>query len=593
MKQTFYGTGSLRRMRRRLYRIGMMKFFRRIISPPRFEGDPEKTRNAELLNAVSWLLIVSLGVMLIFNTMHDMGLHGSVNWVLSGLMFFQVVMQIMNRRGYVRQASAILLFIGWVCLTWIASKVEGVRDVAIFGYFVIFLSAGYVLGWRAVVLFTACSILAVWILALYEWQGIYQPELGNPIRIAVDQTVLFVLSSFLIYFMLNTLTRSISEYKRELKIRHQIEGELSNEREQLSLALTAAKMETWDWDIETGAVTWSDGIEAMFGMAKGEFDGKYETYLSLVHPDDLPGLQASIDKAFSDENYDYVVAHRLVWENGDVYWLEGRGKVYRDADGKPIRMAGTVVDITERKKAEAERESLLRELEAKNTELEQFTYTVSHDLKAPLITIKGFLGYLGDDVRSGNQKRIDSDVTRIAEAVDKMHRLLNELLELSRIGRKMNTPETVPLGDLVAEVVESLQGRLQSTSVELKVAENLPVVQGDRQRLLEVIQNLVDNAVKFSANQTEPLVKIGLDGQEEGMAVIFVRDNGVGIPPEYHQRIFELFNKLDPGAEGTGVGLALVKRIIEFHGGRIWVQSEAGKGATFYFTLPETNQMSE
>ena len=563
-----------------------MNFLKQIFSPPKFANDPEKTRHAELLNAVSWLLIVSLGVMLIFNTMNDMGLHGSVNWVLGGIMLFQVVMQIMNRHGYVRLASTLLLLFGWASMTWIASVVEGVRDVAILGYFVIFLSAGYVLGWRAVMLFTTGSILAVWILALYEWRGIYQPELGNPIRIAVDQTVLFILSSFLIYFMLNTLTRSISEYKRELRIRHQIEGELSDEREQLSLALTAAKMETWDWDIETGAVSWSEGIEAMFGMGDEKIDGKYETYLSLVHPDDLPGLQDSIDKALSDENYDYVVEHRLVWQNGEVHWLEGRGKVYRNADGKPIRMAGTVVDVTGRKEAESEREYLLQELEGKNTELEQFTYTVSHDLKAPLITIKGFLGFLSEDVRSGHQKRIDSDIIRITEAVDKMHRLLNELLELSRIGRMMNTPEAVSIGDLVTEAVESLQGRLQSASVELKIAENLPVVQGDRQRLLAVIQNLIDNAVKFSADQTESLVEIGLEGQKEGMPVIFVRDNGVGIPPEHHERIFELFSKLDPGAEGTGVGLTLVKRIIEFHGGQIWVQSEAGKGATFYFTLP-------
>ncbi len=567
-----------------------MKFIQRIFSPPQFEDDPEKNRHAELLHTVSWLLIFSLGVMLAFNTMHDMGLHGSVNWILGGIMLFQVVIQIMNRHGYVRLASALLLFIGWACLTWIASKVEGVRDVAIFGYFVIFLGAGYVLGWRAVTLFTAWSILAVWVLALYEWQGMYQPELGNPIRIAVDQTVLFILSSFLIYFMLNALTRSIREYKRELKIRRQVEDELSAEKERLSFALTAAKMGTWSWNIETGTILWSDGIEAMFGMKNGEFDGKYETYLSLVHHEDLPGLQDSISKALSDESYDYVVEHRFVWQDSDFHWLEGRGKVYRNADGNPIRMAGTVVDITDRKEAEAEREQLLQNLEEKNTELEQFTYTVSHDLKAPIITIKGFLGFLGEDVRAGNQPRMDKDITRINEAVDKMHRLLNELLELSRIGRMMDAPESIPFGELVAEAVEILQGRLQASSTELVIADNLPVVQGDRRRLLEVIQNLIDNAAKFSSGRPKPLVEIGLDGVEHDMPILFVRDNGLGISPEHHERIFGLFNKLDPGTDGTGVGLALVKRIVEFHGGRIWVDSEEGLGATFYFTLPVSNQ---
>jgi len=364
------------------------------------------------------------------------------------------------------------------------------------------------------------------------------------------------------------------------------QAEISENEGRLQLALKAAKMETWSWNIETGEVVWSDKIKTMFGLGGKPFDGKYETYLSLIHPDDLPNVQNSISKALSDENYDYVVEHRLVWPHGEVRWIEGRGKVFRDESGKSIRMAGSVVDITDRKEAEVERENLIDDLAGKNTELEQFTYTVSHDLKAPIITIKGFLGFLGDDVRAGNQKRIDSDIARITEATDKMHRLLNELLELSRIGRMTNPPVLVPLGELVVEAVEILQGRLQTHPVQLTVAEDLPVVQGDRQRLLEVIQNLIDNAAKFSADQPAPSVEIGAENNEEGEPVIFVRDNGIGIPLEHHERIFGLFNKLDPAAEGTGVGLSLVKRIIEFHGGRIWVQSEAGKGAAFYFTLP-------
>jgi PAS domain S-box-containing protein len=345
-------------------------------------------------------------------------------------------------------------------------------------------------------------------------------------------------------------------------------------------------METWSWNVETGAVSWSAGIEAMFGMGEGCFDGKYETYLSLIHPDDLPVLREEIDRALSDVMYNYVVEHRLVHSNGNIHWLEGRGKVYRNADGKPIRMAGTVVDITERKQGEAERERLILELAAKNTELEQFTYTVSHDLKAPIITIKGFLGYLEEDAFGGRQERMRKDITRINEAVDKMHLLLNELLELSRIGRMMNAPETVEFRSLVDEVLELLQGRLQGKSTRVVVAENFPTVHGDRSRLLEVLQNLVDNAAKFMGSQSAPLIEIGCNGYDEGMPVFFVRDNGIGIASEHHERVFGLFNKLDPLAEGTGIGLALVKRIIEFHGGRVWVQSEVGQGTTFYFTLP-------
>jgi PAS domain S-box-containing protein len=232
------------------------------------------------------------------------------------------------------------------------------------------------------------------------------------------------------------------------------------------------------------------------------------------------------------------------------------------------------------------REKLIQELESKNVELERFTYTVSHDLKSPLVTINGFLGYLERDAETGNVERLRNDIRRIQDAVNRMHRLLGELLELSRIGRLMNQPEEIPLGDLTREVLELVHGRLDARRIAVQVQPDLPVIHGDRQRLTEVLQNLIDNAAKFMGDQVDPRVEIGQRGEEHGKPVFFVRDNGIGIAPEYHDRIFGLFNKLDTRTEGTGIGLALVKRIVEVHGGRIWVESAMGRGATFYFTLP-------
>jgi PAS domain S-box-containing protein len=233
-----------------------------------------------------------------------------------------------------------------------------------------------------------------------------------------------------------------------------------------------------------------------------------------------------------------------------------------------------------------ERKKLIDELAKKNAELEQFTYTVSHDLKSPLVTINGFLGYLEQDALSGNIERLKKDTLRIQEAVHKMQRLLNELLELSRIGRMMNAPEIVPFRDLVDETMDIVHGRLKERGVQVQIQPDLSDVYGDRPRLVEALQNLVDNAAKYMGRREEPRIIIGQRGMENEMPVFFVSDNGIGIPPEHHERIFGLFNKLDARSEGTGVGLALVKRIIEVHGGRIWVESEAGMGATFLFTLP-------
>ncbi len=235
------------------------------------------------------------------------------------------------------------------------------------------------------------------------------------------------------------------------------------------------------------------------------------------------------------------------------------------------------------------REALIKELESKNVELERFTYTVSHDLKSPLVTINGFLGYLKGDAASGNSERVNMDIHRIQDAVDKMHLLLKDLLELSRIGRIMNPPESIPFADLVSEALEVVHGRLETRGVTVRTQPNLPTVHGDRQRLMAVLQNLIDNAAKYMGDQTTPQIEIGQQAADDGAPIFYVRDNGMGIPHQHHERIFGLFDKLDPKSEGTGVGLALVKRIIEVHGGRIWVESEVGKGSTFYFTIAANN----
>lgn len=245
-----------------------------------------------------------------------------------------------------------------------------------------------------------------------------------------------------------------------------------------------------------------------------------------------------------------------------------------------------VRDVTARKWAATERENLIEELEGKNAELEQFTYTVSHDLKSPLITIKGFLGFIRDDIKKGDNEKLEIDMQRIGDAAEKMQKLLGDLLELSRVGRLVNEPEYVNMNEIVVDVVGLLHGHITQNNVKVQVEEKMPTLYVDRQRITEVLQNLIDNAAKFLGNQPDPVIEIGQNGEINGMPVLFVKDNGVGIAPEFKDRIFGLFNKLDALTDGTGIGLALVKRIVEYHGGRIWVDSDLGQGATFFFTLP-------
>lgn len=244
------------------------------------------------------------------------------------------------------------------------------------------------------------------------------------------------------------------------------------------------------------------------------------------------------------------------------------------------RFATVFEDITVAKNRESE-------LKSKNEELERFTYTVSHDLRSPLVTIKGFVGMLQQDIASGNIEEIADDIRRINQAADKMTDLLNDLLELSQIGRIINPPVHVSMKEIVDDTIELLNGIISDTKAEVRIINDMPTVCVDKKRMAEVWQNLIENAIKFKSSQQNPLIEIG-SVPDHGENVFFIRDNGQGIDAKYHESIFGLFNKLDTKSAGTGIGLSLVCRIIEIHGGRIWVESEGeGKGATFKFTIPD------
>jgi signal transduction histidine kinase len=249
------------------------------------------------------------------------------------------------------------------------------------------------------------------------------------------------------------------------------------------------------------------------------------------------------------------------------------------------RTARLAEAATERERSLVEIQKANQKLEAKNAELERFTYTVSHDLRSPLITIRGYLGHLETSAAEGNLERFREDAARIKGATTRMDALLRDLLELSRVGRVLNPASNVSMAAVARDASDLLRGPLRDCGARLEIAPDLPAVRGDRQRLLEVVQNLVENGIKFMGDQSEPTIRIGVR-PDPNHPIFFVSDNGIGIDPKHHQKVFDLFEKLDPRAEGTGVGLALVKRIVEAHGGRVWIESPAGgRGTTFCFTL--------
>ncbi|MGZ8474272.1 MAG: sensor histidine kinase, partial [Candidatus Deferrimicrobiaceae bacterium] len=248
---------------------------------------------------------------------------------------------------------------------------------------------------------------------------------------------------------------------------------------------------------------------------------------------------------------------------------------------KKGQFATVFEDITERIRRE-------EELKRKTAELERFTYTISHDLKSPLVTVKAFLGYLEQDLSRSDAGRIAKDMQYIRAAADKMGQLLDELLVMSRVGRVVHPPVRVTLRELIGEALGMVAGPIAERRVEVLVSDGDPLeLIGDRPRLVEIWQNLVENAVKYMGDQASPRIEIGTERRGRD-TVFFVRDNGMGIDPRHQAKVFGMFEKLDPASEGTGLGLALVQRIVELHRGTIWLESKgAGQGACFLFTLPD------
>jgi signal transduction histidine kinase len=252
----------------------------------------------------------------------------------------------------------------------------------------------------------------------------------------------------------------------------------------------------------------------------------------------------------------------------------------------------SVRDITERKQAQQAQERLSQQLQAKVSELEAFSYGIAHDLRSPMLSIEGFSRELRADIQNQKMERVQEDIRLLESGVKKMQQFLNRTLEYSRAGNLVKLTKNVPFGKIVEDVITGFAEQVRSIGATVSLAETFPKVDVDEIRMREVLTNLIQNSIKYR-DEVRPLtIEIGywLSGDE---VVFFVRDNGAGIDSSEAEKVFELFYRGATDGEGSGAGLAIVKRIIEAHGGRVWAESQPGKGTTMCFTLPQQSNTNK
>jgi PAS domain S-box-containing protein len=479
---------------------------------------------------------------------------------------------------------------------------------------------------------------------------------------------------------------------------------MNNERNELILDLAVEGF--WDWDLKSDLAYLSPRYCELAGYSPDDTTFNSAFLRMIIHPDDHNHVFTIIAEHLQGRLDSSVIEYRMISKDGTVRWIEGKGKIAAyDEQGAPVRLVGTISDITVRKNIErklllseekfatafhsspdsvninrlndglyietnagftamtgytagdvlgrssleldiwadagdrarlvnelningcvnnlearfrckdgsvkdglmsariimienepcilsitrdiTDRKRAEEELQKKSADMEQFIYTTSHDLRSPLVTISTFLEYLKSDMNSGNQERIVQDLQYIQGAAAKMKLLLDELLELSRIDRVDANPVRIELDAVLSEVQDVLAGFITEQKAELRLSGTNIILHGDRSRLCQIWQNLIENAIKYRSEERVPLIELGtrlIDGE----LVFFVKDNGIGIEPKYHQKIFGIFEKLDSRSTGAGLGLSMIKRIVEKRRGRVWVESQGSdRGSCFFFTLPD------
>lgn len=395
---------------------------------------------------------------------------------------------------------------------------------------------------------------------------------------------------------------------RDISKRKEAEDALRRSQQDLELAVHGADMGIWCWNMRNGEMMWSERCRELFGLSAEE-PISYERFLAALHPDDRERTEVAVREA-SGQRREFNIEYRTLWTDGSIHCINAVGRCFYDDDsGKPLRMSGLVLDITERKRVEQALRRLNEELEERiqertselvlanealvrsNLELQQFAYIAAHDLQTPLRSVISFTQLLARECRGRISTQADLWLEQVQRSGQRMSELIQDLLAYSRVDSSGAAFRPTDIRVLFDDVVAELATTIRESGATVTCGE-LPVVTGDRTQLAQVLQNLIGNALKYHGGRP-PEIHVSAERQAGGW-LFSVRDRGIGIAPRHRERIFDVFQRLHSQQEypGTGIGLAICRRVVHRHGGRIWVEAADGEGSVFRFTLPDQESRS-
>lgn len=370
--------------------------------------------------------------------------------------------------------------------------------------------------------------------------------------------------------------------------RSRAEEALRERDDRLELTLAASKTGTWDWDVRTGRLNWSDAILALHGLGPDDAPPDFDAYVDRIHPDDRGRFVEAVRRAV-EEGAQLDLEFRIVWPNGEIRWTNGVGRVFHDEEGVPVRMFGIGRDVTDRRLAEDERDALLAAERESSALRDAFIGVLSHELRTPITTIYGGVKMLTRETSSLDEAGRRTILDDVEAEADHLRRLVEDLLVLTRAERgQIELPEEpIQLLHIMRRAAASEAGRWSDRRFEVPSVRWLPLVVGDDTSIEQVLRNLLGNAAKYS--QPGTTIRIALETDDREVRVLVI-DEGVGIAADEADHLFQLFYRSVATARtvsGAGIGLYVSRRLVEAMGGRIWAEprSDGVRGSVFGFAL--------